>query len=136
MKKSVKNRNKIVYLYRNNNKIKKIKMDKEFNNLSAEYQQARKKNDVNKQKELIAEMQKRLVQRNGGSEEYTNSLMQTKYSIFSTVYQELLEINGDMNMIESQKKLDDLSENERKKETEQNKYSADNPYPRSHINEP
>ena len=102
-------------------------MGKDFNQLNTDYQKAIESKDQLQQEDLIKKMKRCLIEQNEGKDELTTH--SGKYNIPSASYQQLLEINGVLNEMESQKVLTKISDDEREKQMSRNNYSPDNPYP-------
>lgn len=84
-------------------------MDKEFNELSGMYQNAVKVNNVAKPNEILQAMRENVKKRGGDVSEVKS-------------YEELLQINGQLNQEEEKQRLTDICDQEREKQTSRNKY--------------
>lgn len=104
-------------------------MDSQFNDLNAKYQKAIKDNNNNLKLDLLEQMRSNIKKRNKGNNSFIRSLDNKSHSVPKSTYQELLEINGEMNRIASSQKLTDISNQARIGQTNNNEYGSNNPYP-------
>ena len=103
-------------------------MDKQFHDLKDKYQKAVKDNNESLKFELLEQMRNNILKRNGGDDCFTRTLDSKFYSISKSTYQELLEIDGEMNRNTTSQKLTNISNQERKTQTSKNKYGPNNSY--------
>lgn len=101
-------------------------MNKEFQKLFSEFENAKNNKDIDKEKSILAKMVENIYQRNGGLNDYCRELDGKKYLIQNASVQELLEINGEMNRIETSQKLTKISDEARAQQTGKNKYGPNN----------
>lgn len=104
-------------------------MDSQFNDLNTEYRKAIRDNNENLKLKLLEKMRSNILKRNHGNDCFTRILDSKSYLISKSTYQELLEINGEMNRIASSQKLTDISNQARIGQTNNNEYGSNNPYP-------
>lgn len=105
-------------------KLKNNNMDKQFNDLKDKYQKAVKDNNESLKFELLEQMRNNILKRNGGDDCFTRILDSKSYLISKSSYEELLEIDGEKNRITTSQKLTNISDQERKTQTNNN----NNPY--------
>lgn len=103
-------------------------MDSQFNDLNAKYQKAIKDNNNNLKLDLLEQMRSNILKRNHGNDCFTRILDSKSYLISKSTYQDLLEIDGELNRIASSRKLTNISDQERKTQTSNNTYGPNNPY--------
>ena len=101
-------------------------MNAEFNTLWTEYLDEK---DKAKKEEILKKMRANVLQRNDNMDEYKYDIYNKTYSISSANYEQLLRINGDMNMKSTSEEMIAKSEKARDSMMSRNKYTPDNPYP-------
>lgn len=98
-------------------------MNEIFQHLDAEYQRAKNEEDTQMQKDCLQKMRKNLMIRNKGE------IVYNQIAISVATYEQIREIDGDMNRKESRKKMTETAELARKELLSQNIYGSDNQYP-------
>ena len=90
-------------------------MNQEFKDLHTEYRKAQKKNDTEKQEEVLCKMRENLRKRGANIPE-------------NEPYSKLLEINGELNKTETEQRFDEINNQEREIQTGKKPYNENHRY--------
>lgn len=103
-------------------------MNKQFDELVQQYNQARKEADVQKQDTILSEMRQN-IQTRTSCENYKIEIENDTIILADASFEELLRIDGDINRKTSSDSMTDFSDYSRQTHQENNQYGPNNPYP-------